>query len=192
MYVCVTIHNMAKTVFTYKEALKKTGSRWRLQSMLSEGKLFKVSRGAYSTERHPDPLVVAHILYPTAVVTMDSALYFHGLTDVPPDEVHVATAREATRISRPGYRQYFTEQSLLDPGAIEQDTERGTIRIYNKERMLVEVMRRQATIPLDYYREIISSYRNMPDSLDTRLVEDYLGLFKRQDLMFNILQREVL
>ena len=110
---------------------------------------------------------------------MDSALASYGMTDVSPDKVHLATARDATRISRPGYRQYFTERKLLDPGA-------------NKERLLVEVMRRQATLPLDYYREVIASYRRISEDLDVRLVEDYMALFKRQDAMFDILQREVL
>lgn len=68
----------------------------------------------------------------------------------------------------------------------------GVICVYNKERLLVEVMRRQATLPLDYYKEIIASYRRIVEDLDLRLVEDYMSLFKRQDAMFDILQREVL
>ena len=74
------------------------------------------------------------------------------------------------------------------------DVERdgGTARMYNRERMLVEVMRRQASLPLDYYKEVISSYRKIADELDIALVEDYMALFKKNDFMFDILQREVL
>ena len=64
--------------------------------------------------------------------------------------------------------------------------------MYNRERMLVEVMRRQASLPLDYYKEVISSYRKIVDELDIALVEDYMALFKKNDFMFDILQREVL
>ena len=64
--------------------------------------------------------------------------------------------------------------------------------MYNRERLLVEVMRRQASLPLDYYKKVIDSYRNIIDDLDIALVEDYMSLFKRNDYMSDILQREVL
>lgn len=192
VYVCAIICTMKDVVLTYESALEEAGSRGALETKVRSGELFKIGRGIYSASEHPDPLVVAHVLYPNAVITMDSALASYGLTDVPPDKVHLATARDATRISRPGYRQYFTERELLNPGTVEKDIGHGVIRIYDRERLLVEVMRRQATLPLDYYREVIASYRRISEDLDIRLVEDYMALFKRQDAMFDILQREVL
>ena len=183
---------MSKVVFTYDEVLGQAGSRQCLENKVKRGELFKVARGVYSTEKYPDPIVTAHVLYPDAVITMDSALFAYGFTDTPPDKVHLATAREATRISRPGYRQYFTGKELLAPGAVELDVGQGVTRIYNQERLLVEVMRRQAILPLDYYREAIDSYRRIAEGLDIRLIEDYIALFKRQDAMYDILQREVL
>ncbi|WP_172135349.1 hypothetical protein [Adlercreutzia sp. ZJ473] len=183
---------MKTAVMTYRQALAKAGSDYRLERMLDAGELHKIERGAYSTIAHPDPLVIAHVLYPDAVITMDSALYAYGLTDVIPDKVHLATSRRSTRISRSDYQQYFTEDALLDPGAIEVERDEGPVRVYNRERMLVEVMRRQAKLPLDYYKEIINSYRRVAHDLDMRLVEDYIDLFKKRDFMFDILQREVL
>lgn len=183
---------MAETVLTYEDALQQTGSRSALEGKVENGELYRVDRGIYASSAHPDPLVLAHVLYPEAIITMDSALHAYGLTDVAPEKVHLATAREATRITRPGYRQYFVKKDLLSPGAIEVDMGHGAVRMYDKERLLVEVMRRQASLPLDYYKEIIGSYRRMVEELDMRLVEDYMALFKRQDAMFDILQREVL
>ena len=192
MYVYAIIHIMKDTVLTYESALERAGSRSALEAKVKNRELFKIDRGVYASSEHPDPLVVAHALYPDAIITMDSALASYGLTDVPPDKVHLATARDATRISRKGYRQYFTERELLNPGEVETDMGHGNVRIYNRERLLVEVMRRQAALPLDFYREIIDSYRRISEELDIRLVEDYMSLFKRQDAMFDILQREVL
>ena len=175
----------------YEQALAVCGSPYRLKNALKSGALHKVDKGLYSTTAHPDSLVITSTLYPNAVITMDSAFYAYGLTDVIPDEVHLVTDREASRIRRPGYRQYFTERPLLDPGAVILEHEDGPIRIYSRERMLVELMRRHSTLPLDYYKEIIGSYRRIVDDLDIRLIEDYLGLFERNDYMFDILQREV-
>lgn len=190
--IYITIAVMENAVMTYEQALADAGSAFLLRKKLKSKELHKLSRGAYSKVEHPDPLVLAHVLYPEAVVTMDSALYAHGLTDVIPDEVHLATSRSSTRIARPGYRQYFTEGSLLAPGAVDIAWDGGTARMYNRERMLVEVMRRQASLPLDYYKEVMGFYRKIVDDLDIALVEDYMALFKRNDFMFDILQREVL
>lgn len=183
---------MESSVLTYEDALRLTGSKFLLSKAVKDGDLHKLGRGLYSTTEHPDPLVVAHVLYPEGVITMDSALYEHGLTDVVPADVHIATARDATRIKRPGYRQHFAEGGLLDRGATKIEKPDGIVRIYDKERLLVEVMRRQASMPLDYYKEVIGSYRRIAESLDLRLVEDYMALFKRNEFMFDILQREVL
>lgn len=196
LLLCVSIYvsivNMGRTVMTYEEALADAGSPFLLKKRLAAEELYKLSRGAYSRVKHPDPLVLAHVLYPDAVVTMDSALYAYGLTDVIPEKTHLATSRNATRITRPGYRQYFTEDALLDPGAIEVEREEGPVRIYDRERLLVEVMRRQASLPLDYYKEVIDSYRKIADELDPALVEDYMDLFQKRDFMFDIFRREVL
>lgn len=183
---------MNETVMTYESAVNQAGSRSALEVKVENGELFKIDRGIYATVEHPDPLVVAHVIYPKAVVTMDSALYLYGLTDTLPEDVHLATARDATRIARLGYHQYFIEKGLLEPGAVVVERDQGPIRIYDKERLLVEVMRRQALLPLDYYKEVINSYRHITEELDIRQVEDYMSLFKRQDAMFDILQREVL
>ena len=187
-----TIVVMDNAVMTYEQALADAGSAFLLKKKLESKELHKLTRGAYSKIEHPDPLVLAHVLYPEAVITMDSALYAHDLTDVIPDEVHLATSRSSTRIARPGYRQYFTEDALLTPGTMDVERDGGTARMYNRERMLVEVMRRQASLPLDYYKEVISSYRKIADELDIALDEDYMALFKKNDFMFDILQREVL
>lgn len=183
---------MSNGVMTYEQAVENAGSAFLLKKKLEAGGLYKVARGAYSATEHPDPLVLAHVLYPEAIVTMDSALYAHGLTDVIPDEVHLATGRGSTRIRRPGYRQYFAEDEFLNPGAVDVERGDGFVRMYNRERMLVEVMRRQALLPLDYYKEVINSYRAIAEELDIALVEDYMALFKKNDFMFDILQREVL
>jgi hypothetical protein len=183
---------MTQTVLTYKEALSEAGSRYNLNQLIKNGNLHNIARGIYSTAKNPNPFPLAYALYPNAVITMDSALFTYGLTDTPPNEVHLATARDAARICRPGYHQYFVDKPLLNPGAIKDNQGYGTFCIYNRERLLVEVMRRQATLPFDYYTEVIKSYRAISHEIDFQLVEDYMHMFKRHEFMLDILQREVM
>ena len=53
-------------------------------------------------------------LHPLAVLTMDSAFYLHGLTDVIPELVYVATPRNTTRIRHACVPLYKRSDSLFD------------------------------------------------------------------------------
>ena len=66
------------------------------------------------------------------------------------------------------------------------------IRIYDRERMLIELMRFRSKMPMDYYKEIIQNYRKLSYELDFGLVEDYAALFKNGTTLMNMIQMEVL
>ena len=59
------------------------------------------------------------------------------------------------------------------------------------ERLLIELIRKRASIPFDYYKEIIRNYRQISDELDMYKIEQYVSLFKNEVNLFDILQREV-
>ena len=183
---------MDGTVMTYKEATERIGSDYQIRQALKSGVLHKVARGVYSTTKHADPYLIACTKYPDAIITMDSAFYILGFTDTVPEEVHLATRRNTTRIRDVGIKQYFLETDIFSQGAKTMSHAGGTIRIYDAERMLVELMRNSASMPLDYYKEVINNYRRRSETLDIRSVEDYMDMFKRNDAMFDILQKEVL
>ena len=179
-------------IITRERAVERYGSDYRIAKELEAGRLHRVAHGYYSDRRHEDPYALAALRYPGATVTMDSAFFLHGLTDVIPERVHLATSRSATRISDPAVVQHFSEDRLLEAGRTHIERDGAHIPIYSRERMLVELMRRSRSMPLDYYREIMGSYRRIADELDIREIEDLIGLYERSGFMFDILQREVL
>lgn len=65
------------------------------------------------------------------------------------------------------------------------------VRIYNRERLLVELIRKRNQIPFDYYKEIILNYRKIVDDLDMHKIEKYLSLYKNEANLTNVLMREV-
>ena len=52
------------------------------------------------------------------------------------------------------------------------------IKIYDKERMLIELVRYKNKISYDMYKEIINNYRLIIDKLDLLKLQDYLNNFK--------------
>ena len=179
-------------LYGYVDMLDEYGSAYQIGRAVDNGAIYKVARGLYSDERHPDPNAVVCALYPQTVLTMDSAFYLHDLTDVVPDLVHVATPRNSTRIRESYVRQYFMESGFMNAGVQSIESNEMTVRVFTRERMLVELLRHAGALPLDYYKELIGSYRRLIDDLDLRQVEDCMKLYKRADSLFDMMQREVL
>lgn len=179
-------------IYVYKDMLKIYGSPYQIERAIKSGLAFKIARGLYSNERHPNPSAVVCVAHPRAVLTMDSAFYLHGLTDCVPQTVSVATPRNTTRINNALVKQYFMEPRLMKLGVESAELDGSPVRVFSRERMLVELLRNSNVLPLDYYKELIGSYRKIVSRLDMREVEDCIALYARSDRLFTMLQREVL
>ena len=71
-------------LYTYAECKDKYKTDYELRKVLATGELKKVRRGIYSDEGYEPDLAVISRAYPYAVFTMNSAFYYHGLTDTIP------------------------------------------------------------------------------------------------------------
>ena len=179
-------------LLTYKECLDKYGSDYQLKKEIARGTLFMKEKGIYSTKQNYSELDVILRKYPKTVCTGKSAFYYHSLTDVIPDHYYLATRRTDTRIKDPRVIQSFLKDEIFDVGVIKIQYNNSEIRIYDKERMLIELMRFKAKMPMDYYKEIINNYRKLSCELDFGIVEDYAAMFKRCSKYMNMIQMEVL
>jgi len=67
-----------------------------------------------------------------------------------------------------------------------------SIKIYNKERMLVELIRNKNMLPFDYYKEIIINYRRIIEKLDIQLIQEYVYALPKTSMIMEVLEMEVL
>ncbi len=155
------------------DCLKEYGSDYMISQKIEAGVLFKVGKGIYSTDKYVPQLAVLAFRYPNAVVTMRNAFYIYGLTDVIPDEYDLATDRNASKIHGDNIRQYFAPSSFFEPGAQNIDYKGYPIRIYSRERMLIELLRYKDKLPFDYYKEVLHSFRHILPQLDMQAIQDY-------------------
>ena len=65
------------------------------------------------------------------------------------------------------------------------------IRIYDKERLVIETVRHKTKMPLDLYHEVISNFRDIRHELYGAKIDDYLQSFPRRDVLFTIIRDEV-
>ncbi|MCF0125494.1 MAG: hypothetical protein HUJ68_07040, partial [Clostridia bacterium] len=54
-----------------------------------------------------------------------------------------------------------------------------------------ELIRNKKNLPFDYYKEIITNYREIVDEIDMSLLADYLECFTNGKNIFEIIHREV-
>lgn len=178
-------------VYTFEQILKKYKTRYNLEKAILSKEIYKLEKGIYSDYSVADPLIIYSLKYPNAVITMDSALYFYNLTDVIPEKIYLATVNNSRTIKNDDIYQIFVPKENLGQGKIQVKLNDNVINIYNKERLLVEFVRKRNSIPFDYYKEVINNYRKIAHELDMYKIDEYLSLYKYDVSIADVLQREV-
>ena len=178
-------------LYSYSECIEKFGGKYHITKQVSEGTLYKVEKGIYSDEKYVPALQVISKKYPGAVFTLNSAFYYHNLTDVIPEFFYLMTGRGASRIVDKRVVQIFENSNHLMMGAEHTEYIGVRILMYNKERMLVELLRNKNKLPFDYYKEILGNYRNIIHDLDIPLIQDYARVLPKSGMIMEALQMEV-
>ena len=178
-------------IYRYKELKKIFGGDYQIKNALKTKKIFKIDVGIYSDIEYPNNLEVITKKYPDAIFTLDSAFYFHNLTDVIPKKINLATKRNALRMQNDKISQSFIKDDLFETGKTTINIENTEIPVYDKERMLIELIRNKKHTAFDYYKEIINNYRKIINELDTYKLQEYIEKFPNDEYIYNTIQMEV-
>lgn len=179
-------------VYTYKDCVEIFGSKYKINKMVAEGKLYKLEKGIYSDRRYVSELGIITKKYPKGIITMNSAFYYHNLTDTIPDLYYIATSKGSSKIADSRVVQIFENSGNLTLGAERTEYNKVTVLMYNKERMLIELLRNKNKLSFDYYKEIIENYRRQMHDLDIQLIQDYAAVMPKRKMIIEALRMEVL
>ena len=176
----------------YRECKAKYGTHYQINKALQAGELYKIEDGVYSDIPHVPQIEVISYKYPRGVFTLNSAFYYHGLSDVIPVKYFLATSKDAHKVNDPRIQQVFCRNEKFPVGITNMEYQGVNIRIYDRERMLIELIRYCNRLPFDYYKEIIESYRKITQDLDIEKLQDYIMQFSKKDHIMNAIRLEVL
>lgn len=175
-----------------QECLEKYGSYYAIKRAVASGRLRKLEIGIYSDENEYVPAEqIIRKKFPSAVFTMESAFFYHRLSDFVPETYSLATAARTTALADKRVKQYFVPAGTLEIGKMELVTVGGKIMVYDLERMLIELMRYRNKLPYDYYKEVLGNYRANLDRLYPAKLDDYLVAFPKRDAISRYLDQEV-
>lgn len=176
---------------SHKELLETLKSDVAIAKAVADKRIFKVSRGIYSDKPYAPFVEIARKRYPNAVVTMESAFFYQGLTDVIPEVLHLATDRKASRIADIRVCQHFVPSELLHLGEIEIVYNSSKVLTYDLERLVIEVVRMRSKLPFDFYKEVISSLRARTHEMYPAKIDDYLQYFTYREAILDTIRKEV-
>ena len=103
----------------------------------------------------------------------------------------MATKREAAPIADSRVKQIFMPRELLGLGATTIDYRGYEIQIFNRERMLIELIRYKSKLPFNYYKEILGNYRRALPQLRAEKIRDYAESVPKSDKVVRTLRTEV-
>ena len=176
---------------TRAECLEEYGSDYYINRLVEEGKLFRVDKGIFSEKEHVPELALLSYKYPNAVITMETAFYLYGLTDEVPEACAMATKREAAPIADTRVKQVFMPKELLGMGATTMEYQGYDVHIFDRERLLIELLRYKSKLPFSYYKEILGNYRRLLPQLNPEKIRDYAEAVPKSDSVIRTLQTEV-
>jgi len=175
----------------YSTCKKQYTNAYQLAKAINDKRIYRIERGIYSDSPYAPELAVIQKKYPMAIFTLESAFYYHELTTEIPEFYHIATTAKAARLKDTRIKQVYVPNNVLSLGLIEKEQEGTVIRIYDKERMLIELMRYKDKLPYDYYKEIVIGYRDLVYKLDVQRLEEYTERFPKSHLIWTRLLNEV-
>lgn len=145
--------------------------------LINENKIIRLKRGVYLwiAEEEPEGVVVLNRIFPDSVICMDSALYYHGYTDRTPDRWHIAVDRDSNKskfkINYPRIFVYFVKKKYLEMGVESVEISGISVKIYNKERTICDVIRYTNKLDKELVNKAIQAYIRDPERNITLLVD---------------------
>lgn len=189
--ISVNCNWVIKMLITYNDALKKYKSAYNIKKAIKNKELYKIEKGLYSDKPNVHYLSIIFNKYPASVINGHTAYYYHNLTDIIPRKIVVSTNRNATRINDSKIKQIRMQDKLYNLGITTMDYEGTTIKIYDKERLLIELARNKKNMGYDLYKEIIANYREIANTINMNKLQKYLSHFNNSDKLLETIQNEV-
>lgn len=179
-------------VLGYKNCIDIYGTDYKLKEALSNKEIYKIGAGIYSNNKRVGDIEFLAFVRPDAIFTMKTAFYIYGLTDMIPDAYDLAVDRlsSKTKYEKVDVKYCFQPKQILDVGKTKYKYNGTEINIYDKERLLIELLRYSTKIPFDLYKEVINNYRKT--DVDYNKIEDYLKYFKTKEKIAEKIRLEVL
>ena len=155
-------------VMTTSELLEAKLYYADIKQLLDEGFIERVRRGYYHwvEDEGESEIVIINRLFPDAVLCMETALFYYQYSDRNPSEWSFAIDKNVsklrTNIDYPFIKAYRVEKQLLTLGETEGEIDHHTVRIYDRDRTICDVLRNMNKMDKEIFNKAIQGYVSDP------------------------------
>ena len=155
-----------------------------IKKLIEQGLIEKVRYGYYqwvSDTQESDEVRLIRYLIPDGILCMNTALFHYRYIDRIPGEWHIAVGKDSTksrfRVEYPRFKPYYIKPEFLEVGLTLGEMNGETIRIYDKERLICDVLKRFSRMDRELFNKSVQSYIADSEKSIARLM-DYAKVFK--------------
>ena len=149
----------------------------RIQTFVANGVLKKIKNGYYILTNHDmdEDEMILKLFGADGILTMESALYIYGYIDTKPYEYQIAidknTSKSRFKLEYPFVHPYYAEPKVLTLGVTQTAFSTGSMKIYDKERLICDCLKYEAKLDRAIFREAVQSYIRDNDKDISMLME---------------------
>lgn len=147
-----------------------------LSIMVDEGKIERIDRGVYVLpDEIEDEMYIMQKKYPNLIYSHETGLFLYKLSDRTPFEYSATVPSGYKVVSNVSeiFKIYYIKKDLHLIGVIEEKTSFGnTIKVYNIERTLCDILRSRNRIDIQIFSDALKKVVKIK-SLDYNLLLEY-------------------
>ncbi|MEG2270270.1 MAG: hypothetical protein RSA18_01545 [Bacilli bacterium] len=179
-------------LYKYKDIFAILKSDYNIKKEIKKGTLFKFNNGLYGDKQHYSKIEEIVTLFPNAILDGYTALFYLGISSIDSEIIYVSSKVNSTRIHDPHVKQIFKDKNTIFEGVILQVINGCEVKIYDREKMLIHVIKNRNKIKAGIYKDIVNSYRKISNELNKIKLANYLEHEVNKKHIYEILNREFL
>ena len=173
-------------IYLYKDLEKRGYSDYQIKKMVSNKQLYMIKKGVYSDKEDFHYLEYIAKKHPNAIFTIETACQCYGLLNRVILPYKVVTKQKDRKILDDNIKQIFMSDNLYSIGMKEVKYLGFDIKIYDLERLLIEVVRNKKNLDFAVYQEIINGYKKIIKLINKDKLLSYISYFKDHKIEYRI------
>lgn len=158
----IMLLNNEKTIYTRQELLGSGISDTLICILIHDGIITRLQQGLYTTQSaETDTEHILQLQYSKCIISHESALYHLGYSERIPEKITVTVPRHfgTSRLKDKNFKIRYCKPELIFHGITEMESIYGnTIKIYNLERTICDVIRHYKSIDIEIANKAIQKY----------------------------------
>lgn len=147
-------------IFTYEDMIQSGLSRTQIRRLENDQIIKREGRGIYNHKDYlPDIMKIYQMTNKKMIYSNETAAYLHDLTERFP-RIYTVTTESGYHLRKSNeLKVYYCKKQILELGVIEIENNSGnSIRAYDKERTICDIIKNKERIEQQVYFEVIQNY----------------------------------